>query len=156
MAHHDVCHGEPTAIEVRSALHRLLAAPCFVQSPKLSAFLRFVVEATLTGSGNRIKAYTIAVDALGRQPSFDPNIDAIVRVDAIRIRRAIERYYATDGAGAEIVIDLPKGRYVPTFRHRVPLSVPRRLGLRVEESKRLPWPRQMSHYLQLEKKAAVV
>ena len=41
-----------------------------------------MVEATLAGRGDRLKGYTIGVEALGRPDSFDPQIDPIVRVEA--------------------------------------------------------------------------
>lgn len=101
--------------DIRAALERVLAAPDFTASLRLAAFLRYVVEATLAGRADAIKGYTIAVEALGRPPSFDPQSDPIVRVEATRLRRALERYYATVGADDPLVIDIPKGGYVPRF-----------------------------------------
>ena len=69
----------------------------FSRSPQLGAFLRFVVEAVLHGKADRIKAYTIGVEVLRRDTKFDPQLDPIVRVEATRLRRAIERYYAGPG-----------------------------------------------------------
>ena len=88
------------------------------RSPQLGAFLRFVVEAVLQGKSDRIKGYTIGVEVLRRDPSFDPQADPIVRVEATRLRRTIERYYAGPGADDAIIVDLPRGSYVPTFRRR--------------------------------------
>ncbi|MDI4664233.1 hypothetical protein K9U40_07785 [Xanthobacter autotrophicus] len=109
--------GDTTQL-VRAALERVLAAPDFTASPRLAAFLRFVVEATLEGRADEIKGYTIAVEALGRPPSFDPQSDPIVRVEATRLRRALERYYTTAGIDDPLIIDIPKGGYVPQFRPR--------------------------------------
>lgn len=103
---------------VRAALERVLASPDFVASPRLAAFLRFVVESTLEGRAEALKGYTIAVEALGRPPSFDPQSDPIVRVEATRLRRALERYYTAIGIDDPVVIDIPKGGYVPLFRER--------------------------------------
>ncbi|ABS67541.1 Tetratricopeptide TPR_2 repeat protein [Xanthobacter versatilis] len=114
----DMPPGDNEALLVRAALERVLAAPDFAASPRLAAFLRFVVEATLDGRADEIKGYTIAVEALGRPPSFDPQSDPIVRVEATRLRRALERYYTTVGAEDPLVIDIPKGGYVPLFRPR--------------------------------------
>ena len=63
----------------------------------------------LRGHGERLKGYTIGVEVLRRDVTFDPQIDPIVRVEATRLRRAIERYYAGPGADDPIVIDLPRG-----------------------------------------------
>lgn len=105
----------PATADIRAALERVLAAADFTTSLRLAAFLRYVVEATLAGRSEEIKGYTIAVEALGRPPSFDPQSDPIVRVEATRLRRALERYYTTAGADDPLVIDIPKGGYVPRF-----------------------------------------
>lgn len=108
----------PTPDEIRAATNRMILSDVFVRSPQLGAFLRFVVEAVLHGTADRIKAYTIGVEVLRRDTKFDPQIDPIVRVEATRLRRAIERYYAGPGLTDAIIIDLPRGSYVPTFRRR--------------------------------------
>ena len=102
----------------RAALARVLASPAFQASPKLAAFLRFVVEAALAGQADRIKGYTIGTEALGRGKDFDPQSDPIVRVEAGRLRRTLDAYYATLGAHDPIIIALPVGSYVPTFTPR--------------------------------------
>src|SRR6185312_2890509 len=75
--------------EIRVVLERMAASEAFRGSPQLIAFLRYVVEATLDGHADRIKGYTIATEALGRTPDFDPQSDPIVRVEATRLRRAL-------------------------------------------------------------------
>ena len=77
--------------QVREALARMTASEMFRDSPQLSAFLRFVTEAQLRGESDRIKGYTIGVEALGRGKVFYPQTDPIVRVEATRLRPTIER-----------------------------------------------------------------
>jgi hypothetical protein len=101
--------------QIRTELELVLSSATFQRSPKLRAFLRYVTEAVLDGSCERIKAYTIAVDALGRSPNFDPDADAIVRVDAVRLRGALKRYYEGEGARDPVVISFSPGSYVPKF-----------------------------------------
>lgn len=110
----------PRAEEIRAALERMAASEAFRGSPQLVAFLRYVVEATLRGAADRIKGYTIAVEALGRAEDFDPQADPIVRVEAMRLRRALARYYDNGGKHDPVAIDLPLGNYVPTFRRVAP------------------------------------
>ncbi|MEJ2626046.1 MAG: hypothetical protein P8Z80_16410 [Pseudolabrys sp.] len=105
----------PEPAEIRAALADVLASQSFSKSAQLTNFLRFVVEETLAGRGKRIKAYTIATDALGRDETFDPQADPIVRVEAARLRRALRTYYADGGAAQSIVIELPTGTYAPVF-----------------------------------------
>ena len=108
----------PAPEEIRTAVEHMIASEVFSRSPQLGAFLRFVTDATLSGKSDRIKAYTIGVEVLRRDTSFDPQLDPIVRVEATRLRRAIERYYAGPGQSDAIIIDLPRGSYVPIFRWR--------------------------------------
>jgi tetratricopeptide (TPR) repeat protein len=114
----DAAGSDPTPQEVRAALERIAASEGFRSSPQLATFLRFTVEAVLRGERERIKAYTIAVEALGRDERFDPQTDPIVRVEATRLRRAVERYYAGPGADEPVLIELRPGSYVPVFRRR--------------------------------------
>src|SRR4051794_3175615 len=99
----------PDPAAVRAALDRILTSRPFDTSPKLASFLRFVVEATLAGRGERLKGYTIGVEALGRGETFNPQLDPIVRVEAIRLRAALARYYAGAGTEDPVVIEMPRG-----------------------------------------------
>ncbi len=109
--------GKPTDNDLQAALARVIASDTLRDSSQLTAFLRFVVEAALRGESHQIKAYTIAVEALGRSENFDPQTDPIVRIAAGWLRRALERYYDGDGATDSVVIDIPRGHYVPRFRY---------------------------------------
>jgi hypothetical protein len=107
-----------SADEIRAAVARIVVSPAFAQSPQLAAFLRFVVEAVLAGRASSIKSYAIAVEALGRSESFDPANDAIVRVEAGRLRKALARYYAGIGANRPVIIEMKPGSYIPVFHRR--------------------------------------
>jgi hypothetical protein len=109
---------EPGTIErdkVFAALKEIIASDEFATSPQLTAFLTFSVNQTLDGQGPALKAYTIATEVLGRPSAFDPQNDPIVRVEATRLRRAIDRYYTTKGASDPLRITMPKGGYSVTF-----------------------------------------
>jgi len=101
--------------EALAALDKILASEEFAASPQLASFLTFSVRRTLDGQGPALKAYTIATEVLSRPPSFDPQNDPIVRVEATRLRRAIDRYYANDGADDGLKINMPRGGYSVTF-----------------------------------------
>lgn len=107
---------QPDGAEIRAALDRLVSSPGLSKSPQLAHFLTFIVDETLAGRGERIKAYSIAADALGRDANFDPQNDPIVRVEAGRLRRTLQHYYANGGGNDPVIIELPRGHYVPVFR----------------------------------------
>ena len=105
----------PSVDSVRQQLAKILASPQFAGSHHLSSFLRFIVEKTLAGEAADIKAYTVATQVLGRKADFDPNLDPIVRIQAGRLRRSLKLYYQEQGKSIEVIIDVPKGAYVPVF-----------------------------------------
>jgi adenylate cyclase len=106
----------PSEAGIRQQLETILISPQFVNSRNLQNFLRFIVEKTLAGESADIKGYTVATQVLGRKADFDPNLDPIVRIQAGRLRRALEQYYGLQGQSDAVVIEVPKGSYVPVFR----------------------------------------
>jgi adenylate cyclase len=107
--------GDASAEEIRAQLARILGHRDFEASGRVRDFLRFVVEETLAGRSDRLKGYTIAVEVFGRGQDFDANLDPIVRIQAGRLRRALEHYYLLAGRNDPVTIRVPKGRYVPIF-----------------------------------------
>lgn len=105
----------PTADALATQLDRILSSPDFCNSKRLSAFLRYIVNEKLAGREKQIKGYTIAIAVYERDNTFNPDEDPIVRIDAGRMRRALDHYYHTEGKNDPIRIDVPKGGYVPTF-----------------------------------------
>ena len=118
---------DPTPDQVRTELQVVLAFEMLKRAPALSSFLTFICEETLQGRAERLKEYTIAVEALGRPNEFQPIEDPIVRVQASRLRECLKGYYSGEGKGNPVQIRLPKGHYVPEFRLvsiRVETAVP--------------------------------
>src|SRR5215813_3067048 len=104
--------------QVLAQVQKLLASPLLKESHQLQAFLKFVVRETVEGRSKHIKEYVLGCVVFGRKPDYDPRHDGIVRVQATVLRKRLERYYEKEGANDPIVIDLPRGGYVPRFRAR--------------------------------------
>ena len=102
--------------EIHVQLNSILDSNLFSRSSVLSKFLKFIVEETLKGNSDGLKEYTIAINALEKKPDFNPQIDAIVRIHAGRLRRLLNEYYTGLGKNDLIKIELVKGTYVPVFR----------------------------------------
>ena len=109
---------EPSGKDIRLQLEKLLASPGFRRNDRASDFLRFVCDRALAGEHRELKETVIAIEVFGRKPDYDPKRDAIVRTEAGRLRSRLSEYYIGEGASDAIVIDLPKGGYVPFFRLR--------------------------------------
>src|SRR5450432_4029977 len=108
----------PDPALVKEELERILSSKAFRKSPVLSNFLRFVVTETVEDKVNEIKEYTIAVKALGKPADFNPQIDAVIRIHAGRLRRTLLEYYKTEGSENPLTISLKPGRYIPQFAFR--------------------------------------
>lgn len=115
---------EPEYDRIIAALSHILSTDKFSAAPQMSAFLRYVVEQTASGNKKRIKAYTVAVDALGKSDDFDPQNDPVVRVLAGRLRSSLTAYYEANPK-VDVVIQMTTGTYVPDFAfHRDDIDDP--------------------------------
>jgi serine/threonine-protein kinase len=103
---------------VREQLERILASGTFKQVDRLKRFLSFIVLESIGGRSTELKEYVIGVHVFGKESSFDPRTDPIVRVQARRLRAKLVLYYQGDGRSDEVIIDLPKGGYAPVFKRR--------------------------------------
>jgi hypothetical protein len=106
---------------VEEELQRILASPSFSQSQRLSRFLRFAVDQLQADKGDELKEYLVGITVFDRDEAYDPRTDPIVRVEAGRLRTKLREYYATEGRDDSVIIDLPKGSYIPSISLRQPL-----------------------------------
>jgi TolB-like protein len=104
--------------ETQRQLQRILASEQFAGAARLSRFLRYIVEQACQGDSARLKEFAIGTEVFDRDQRFDPRLDSVVRVEAGRLRAKLVEYYARAGADDPIVIDVPRGGYVPVFERR--------------------------------------
>ncbi|QKV17078.1 tetratricopeptide repeat protein [Oricola thermophila] len=100
---------------IRAALDDILRSATFSRSERSRELLRYIVERDLEGEADRLKGFAIALDVFDREDNFDPSTDAVVRVQAGRLRDLLETYYSGEGADARIRITIPRGTYVPVY-----------------------------------------
>ncbi|WP_413991105.1 hypothetical protein ACMDCR_03020 [Labrys okinawensis] len=110
-----ILDGNISKVLIERALSKLLSNESLRLSDRNRKFIHFVVKEVIAGRGERIKAYSIGVDVFGRGEDFDPNIDPIVRIEATRLRSALEAYYSGPGANDDVKIIMRPGSYVPVF-----------------------------------------
>jgi len=103
---------------VRVQLKKMLQSGAFARSKRARRFLRFAVEQALLGQPEQLKEYSIGLAVFDKPESFDPRMDAIVRVVARRLRLMVKSYYETEGCDDPLVIDFQTGSYAPKFRLR--------------------------------------
>jgi len=105
---------QPTEAAVRAELQAILASPVFANANRSRRFLDFTVQQALAAAQDSIKESVIGVEVFDR-PDFDPRADPIVRVEAGKLRTRLTEYYGSAGKNSSVIIDMPKGAYVPRF-----------------------------------------
>jgi adenylate cyclase len=101
---------------INAELAHIVASEAFSGSPRLQQLLTYVVTETIEGRAERIKGLSIAQDVFGQTDPEVARTSTIVSVEARRLRRKLADYYLGIGANAPIVIEIPKGTFVPVFR----------------------------------------
>jgi tetratricopeptide (TPR) repeat protein len=116
---------DPISPEALAAeLDRICESPPFRHSLRHQQFLRHLVACKLAGQFASVREMSLGIDFFGRPAStYDPKVDAVVRIEAGRLRQRLDRYYHGEGSDATFEISLDKGSYLPTFRLRAPAAV---------------------------------
>jgi hypothetical protein len=114
----------PVALsESRALVERIVASVELRRAARLRTFLLYVCEQTLNRGVTVIHEQEIGTAVFGRPESYDTSIDNIVRVNATELRKRLEHYFAEEGAGEKIVLEIQRGSYSPTFRRRTPAQL---------------------------------
>jgi len=104
--------------EVRQQLERVLRSEAFSRSRRCQEFLSFISQLTIAGEECKINEHMIGIEVFGRGSDYSPGIDGVVRRQAHSLRHRLETYYQTEGKDDLVLIEVPVGHYVPSFRRR--------------------------------------
>jgi Tol biopolymer transport system component len=105
--------------DVRAQLKRILNSRTFTHSERLRRFLRYGVEQAIAGRPESLREYVIGLEVFDRRNDYNPANDPIVRVEARRLRSKLKDYYQSEGQQDPLIIDVPKGSYLPVFQPRL-------------------------------------
>lgn len=120
----DIPVEQPSETAVREALRAVLSSTTFADANRLKSFLEYIVLEAQCGRGGDIRAKLIAADVYHRRPQEGADHEAIVRVDAGRLRRRLDVYYSDEGVRDAVRISVPSGGYMPIFELRTGLDEP--------------------------------
>src|SRR5205085_11124076 len=81
--------------------------------------LHYLAEKSLAGEADRLKEYTIGIEAFGKPETYDPKQDSIVRLQVGRLRQKLAVYYQTEATGDSVLASVPKGAYKLNFEYQV-------------------------------------
>jgi hypothetical protein len=105
----------PSAEQCQQQIYRIIHSATFRNALTLQQLFQFVADKAIGGTTEGLKEYTIGVEAFGRKQDFDPKTDPIVRVQIHRLRLKLKEYYDAEGSHDPILIEVPKGHYLPSF-----------------------------------------
>ncbi|MGC4053491.1 MAG: hypothetical protein QM757_29675 [Paludibaculum sp.] len=109
----------PTPAQIRRQVHRILHSPAFADTERLRGLLLWLIEETLAGRGGHLKESLIGVEVFHREATWDPQADALVRVQMRNLRIRLARFYEMEGRSDDLLITIPRGQYVPNFARKV-------------------------------------
>ncbi|MDP1770823.1 MAG: hypothetical protein Q8L15_00960 [Methylobacter sp.] len=105
-------------VEAQATLRLILASALFINAPRMSRLLRFLVDKAITGAAREVCEYAIGIAVFDQKASYNTNENPVVRVQIGRLREKLKTYYATTGAGLDIEISIPMGSYMPTIQRK--------------------------------------
>src|SRR5271165_7165735 len=107
---------ETEAGTARAQVERLVQSKTFATSEVHRRLLQYLAEKAIAGEADRLKEYTIGLEAFGKPPTYDPKQDSIVRLQIGRLRQKISAYYQTEAPDDSVLIGLPKGAFKLEFK----------------------------------------
>ena len=122
---------------IRGQVDRLVHSKAFETSEVHRHLLRYLAEKSISGEADRLKEYTLGLEAFGKPPTYDPKTDSIARLQVSRLRQKLSAYYQNEAADDPILITLPKGAFRLAFE---PLTVTTPREIPAEQSAPSPAP----------------
>ena len=99
-------------------LGRVVSSVQLHRAPRLREFLSYVGRRAIKDGCSQVHEQEIGVEVFGRPATYDTSVDNIVRANATELRKRIEAYFETEGLNETLIMEIPRGSYVPIFRPR--------------------------------------
>ena len=97
-------------------VQRIASSQLLKSSSRLRDFLLYVGECAIRDAPEEATEQQIGIHVFGRAPGYNSSEDSIVRTHARLLRQKLTEYFAGEGATEQIVVEIPKGHYLPVFR----------------------------------------
>src|SRR5215471_15568753 len=105
----------------RELVARIVTSESFVKSPRLRDLFLHLSESALRDPASTLTEQQVGVAVFNRPAGYDTSADTVVRVQASAVRKRLKYYFLSEGLQEPLVVELPRGSYVPVFRSREPL-----------------------------------
>lgn len=108
----------PDTETCQALLDRVLSSRQLRRSTRMRELLAYVGRRSFTEGCEQLHEQEIGTEVFGRSAGYDTSVDNIVRVNATELRKRIEDYFETEGVDESLVMEIPRGSYIPVFRYR--------------------------------------
>lgn len=108
----------PNSAACWALLERIAASEQLRRAVRLQELLFYMGRRSLKEGCERIHEQEIGASVFRRPVSYDTSADNIVRTNVSDLRKRIEAYFNSDGAHESLVVEIPRGSYVPVFHPR--------------------------------------
>ena len=98
---------------VRAQLEKIVSDSRFTASKRYPSLLRYIVEQTLAANEDNLKERTLGIEVFHRPADYDTNLDPVVRLCAVEVRKRLVLYYQSPAHVGELRIELNPGSYIP-------------------------------------------
>lgn len=116
----------PERIEARWViLERLCISDQLKRSAKLREMLQYLCHRAWVDGAAEIREHEIGVNVFGRPEGYDSAQDTLVRVQASQLRKRLEKHFEDEGRLDGLILEIPRGSYVPVIRPRHADTAPR-------------------------------
>jgi hypothetical protein len=110
------------------SVERVADSALFQRPSRLRDLFLYICDNSLHGRHEELREQRIGEVVFGRGNDFRPNDDTIVRVEARKLRKRLEEYFATEGKNEPTIISIPKGAYIASFEPRTKSGTPHEAG----------------------------
>ncbi len=124
-----------TTADCWELLERVAHSAQLRRAARLQELLLFLGKRLLTDRCNRLQEQEIGAKVFHRPDSYDTSLDNIVRASVSDLRRRIEAYFNSEGSRETLLVEIPRGSYIPVFRPREP-----RAGVTPRSQSQAPGP----------------
>jgi hypothetical protein len=108
----------PDSTTCWALVERVADSAKVVRAARLRDLLLFVSRRSLKEGCDQVREHEIGTEVFGRPKGYDTNVDNIVRANVSELRKRIEAYFESEGARETLLMEIPRGNYVPAFRYR--------------------------------------
>ena len=109
----------PDSEKCWALIERVAASSQLKRAPRLQELLFYIGRRSVKEGCDRVSEQEIGSQVFGRPESYDTSYDNIVRTNVSDLRKRIEHYFNSEGRHEKLVMELPRGSYVPVFRIRL-------------------------------------